>query len=329
MLKETHDNVARSSANPYVFIVGCPRSGTTLLQRIVDAHPEIAITPETHWVPAFFRDGVGLTTEGFVLPELVEELFSHRNFSKMGISHVDLEGLLGDGRPVSYSSFVSGIFDLYGRQHDKPLVGDKSPGYARDIPLLHTLWPAAKFIHLIRDGRDVCLSAINWKRKIPAMTSRFPTWAEDPVTTAALWWECHVRLAREAGNALGPDLYSEIRYEALVAHPAEECARLCAFLGVPYVDTMLRFHEGRFSGKAGQDAKHSWQPITPGLRNWRTQMPSRDVENFEAAVGNLLGELGLPRGAAQPSLDSRNHASRIRKRFPLDFIQKKQHFPRA
>ena len=57
--------------NPFVFIVGCPRSGTTLLQRMVDAHSQIAIVPETHWIARWFEKRKGLTPEGFVRAKLI------------------------------------------------------------------------------------------------------------------------------------------------------------------------------------------------------------------------------------------------------------------
>ena len=183
--------------NPYVFIVGCPRSGTTLLRRMVDAHRQIAITHETHWIAKRFEKRKGVTPEGFVTTELLSWLLSDEKFTRMGIGQDELEGLVttklvdrlleargvknletsGDlleslveaGEPLSYSTFVTGVFDLYGKGQGKRLVGDKTPGYVRRIPTFHALWPEARFVHLIRDGRDVCMSAVNWSRayKLP------------------------------------------------------------------------------------------------------------------------------------------------------------------
>jgi hypothetical protein len=304
--------------NPFVFIVGCPRSGTTLLRRIVNAHPQIAIPHETHWVPVFFKERTGLTLEGLVTPELIDRLVEHRKFSKLGVSRQQLEGLLGHGAPVAYDRFVTAVFDLYGRAQGKALVGDKTPEYGRKIRTLHGLWPGAKFVHLIRDGRDVCLSLLNWEAKAAKLGRRFSTWDEEPVTTAAVWWKWNVRLIREAGEPLGPGLYYELRYEGLVARPAEECARLCAFLGVPYDDAMLRFHEGRTKDDPTLDAKRAWRPITPGLRDWRCQLPAEDQERFEAAAGDLLGELGYARAVPQPRPAALDHAAWVRESFIED-----------
>jgi hypothetical protein len=314
--------------NPYVFIVGSTRSGTTLLQRIVDAHPQIAVVHETHWITRYFEKRTGLTPEGFVTPELIPKLLEYRRFPKMKVGREELERLLNSDEPVSYSSFVSAIFDLYGQREGKSLVGDKTPSYVLNIPILHGLWPTAKFVHIIRDGRDVCLSMVNWK-KAHVAAGRGATWTEDPVLTAALWWKQRVRLGREDGSVQGPELYYEIRYETLVSQPATECAALCDFLGLPYHDAMLRFYEGREKADPGLDAKKAWHPITPGLRDWRSQMTLDDIERFEAAVGDLLDELGYPRAVPDPPGEMMENASRIRNSFRQDVLARGERLPKG
>jgi hypothetical protein len=301
--------------NPFVFIVGCARSGTTLLQRIVNAHTRVAITPETHWIPDYFKARTGLTSDSLVTPTLIPRLLEHDKFYKLGIGPGELEGLLQGSGPLPYARFVSGVFDLFGKARGKPLVGDKTPRYVRHVDTLHGLWPQAKFVHLIRDGRDVCLSAVNWKEKAANLARLYSTWKEHPVTTAAVWWNWNVRLGQEAGLKLGTGQYYELFYEALVARPEEESAKLCTFLGIPYDSAMLRFHEGRTRTKPGLDTKHAWLPITPGLRDWRTQLPAEEIEHFEAVAGDLLEELGYPRAGRRASAATREHATRIRQVF--------------
>ena len=117
---------------------------------------------------------------------------------------------------------------------------------------------------------------------------------------------------------LGPNLYHVIHYENLVAHPADECAALCNFLGVSFEDGMLRFHEGRTQRKHGLSTKDAWLPITPGLRDWKTQMRPDDVERFELSAGDLLDELGYPRTAQIPRPEKLEGVSRIRDLFAED-----------
>jgi hypothetical protein len=300
--------------NPYVFIVGCPRSGTTLLRRLVDTHPHIAIIHQSRFIPNFFERRRGLTPEGLVTTKLVDRLLEARGVKNLETSREMLESLVEAGEPLSYSTFITGVFDLYGKGQGKRLVGDKTPAYVRRIPTLHALWPEARFVHLIRDGRDVCMSAINWRKADHAL-GRFSTWGVDPITTAAVWWEWHVRLGREDGGSLAPKLYHEVRYEALVSEPAKECEKLCSFLDLPYDDAMLKFHEGREKADPNLDAKKAWRPLTFGLRKWSEQMPAEALERFEASAGDLLEELGYPRACPPPPEEKLARAVRIRESF--------------
>lgn len=299
-------------SNPYVFIVGCPRSGTTLLQRIVNAHPDIAITPESHWIPRLYAKSWALTPEGRVKPKLIRRLACHSKFARLKMSPEEIGQLAGNGHPVSYGEFVSRIFDLYGERQGKSLVGDKTPDYVRSIETLHSLWPNARFVHVIRDGRDVALSIMDWPKFRPK-PGDFAAWPEDRVSTAALWWELNVRLGRQAGKSLGSKLYYEMRYESLVSRPELESAALCEFLEVPHTDAMLRFYEARAASDPGLEAKRAHLPVTPGLRDWRVQLPTQDNERFEAAAGGLLEELGYPRVVRRPGQQALQFAARIRR----------------
>jgi Sulfotransferase family len=294
--------------NPYVFFVGCARSGNTLVQRLADAHPELAVMHGTRWIARWHEKRIGVTADGDVTAELVERLPRHERFKALEIQPEELTRVYRENQGVSYAAFVSALFDRFGKRRGKQLVGDKTPEYVKSIRTLHMLWPGAKFVHIIRDGRDVCLSVAEWRKG----ATRFPTWHDDPVATTAVWWDLNVRLAREAGRQLGPDLYYELRYEALVADAAGECARMCAFLEIPYDDAMLRFHEGRTRSEPGLDAKKAWLPVTAGLRTWRSEMPPADIVRFEAAAGDLLDELGYTRGAASLSENELERAARVR-----------------
>jgi sulfotransferase family protein len=299
--------------NPYVFFVGCPRSGTTLVKRIGNAHPQLAVAREQHWLPHFWRRGIGITPDGTVTEELVTTLLGNRRFLSLGIAPERLE-IFEDGRPKHYARFVTEIFDLYGEINRKPCVGEKTPAYVRWLPTLHWLWPHAKYVHIIRDGRDVALSVLEWGRA-ERIVGRFPTWEEDRAVTAALHWEWNVRLGREGGAGLGPERYHELRYEALVADAETECQKLCDFLALAYDPSMLSFHEGRTRSKPGLSAKKAWRPVTAGLRDWREQMLAGDLRRFEAAAGPLLDELGYDRAFGSGHDDEVERAAQLRGRF--------------
>jgi hypothetical protein len=277
------------SINPFLFAVGCPRSGTTLLRRILDAHPELAmLEAEQHWIVRYYTRRKRLTSEGNITAAFIDQLFEHEKFLKLKIERAELEKVFASHTLVTYRHFISNLFDLYGSMHRKSKVGDKTPENARHIPLLSELWPQAKFVHIIRDGRDVALSALSWQ-KSEKLKRDFTIWNEDPIGASAQWWASCVRAARNAGLKLGPARYYEIRYEDLICDSEREVINLCSFLGVPYSDWMIHFYIGK--NQKGKDAKHAWLPITQGLRDWRTEMPVADQEHFLDSAGDLLHEL--------------------------------------
>ena len=302
--------------NPFAFIVGNPRSGTTLLRHILDSHSQVAFLVESAWIMNWFEKRMGITAEGAVTPELVPLLLSkHRLFRDLdlGITAQDMYAWIHASPELPWATFISTLCNLYGQARGKPLVGNKTPSFVRRIHTMHQLWPKAKFVHIIRDGRDVFLSArAKWKDK---PFRHFSTWSEDLVTTAALWWEWNVRLGREAGLLLPPDLYYEIRYERLVEDPESECVRLCEFLEISFENAMLR-HEKTFQIRRHPDGSvinaPVARPITPGLRNWRSEMEQEDLLHFEAAAGPLLNELGYTLGGPPSSPERLTHASRTR-----------------
>ncbi len=308
-------------SNPYVFIVGCPRSGTTLLRHILSAHSQLVITSEQLWIPVWYEKRVGLTPDGMVTSDLIPELLTNpkyaRKFSKFRLGPEQLNSLIGGERPVPYSSFVTSIFDMYGEAQGKKLVGNKSPDLVRRMGTLHELWPQTRFIHLIRDGRDVALSLMSWPKIVSKKPGTFTTWEEDPVSTAALWWELNVRRGRDSGQPMGPDLYKEVRYESLVTDTERESKSLCRFLDLEYEEMMLRWNEqgepNKEVGSLRKNASGKNMPTTPGLRSWRTQMPPEDVERFEATAGALLDTLGYPRAFPHPEPEVLRHTSQVRK----------------
>lgn len=279
---------------PLVFVVGCPRSGTTMLERMLDAHPLLAMAHESHWVTKHGTRGRDLTDQGLVRPRLLQKLYADHRFVRMAPDRDELQAYVADVSP-DYPSFVRHVYASYGAVRGSVHVGDKSTGgYVRKLARLHTICPQSRLVHLIRDGRDVCLSMLTWP-KAGRAAARHGLWAVDPVATTALWWRWHVSAGIEQGRALSPTLYREVRYEQLVSEPAATCAELCAFLGLAPDAQMATFHQRPKAPATGRSANAAWLAPTPGLRNWQTQMPEASVEMFEAIAGDLLEELEYER----------------------------------
>ncbi|MCI0676843.1 MAG: sulfotransferase, partial [Phycisphaerales bacterium] len=309
-----HDRPSRSgthtskSAAPYLVVVGCPRSGTTLLQRMLDAHPELAVTNDTHFIPKVLPNAVG-EPNPLLTEQLVRAVRTYKRFYRMKLSDDAVDAAAQ--RSSDYREFVSALYQEVGRARGKRLTGEKTPDYVRHLKLLRQLFPWIKIIHIIRDGRDVALSALEWAGPTKG-PGKLALWAQEPVAVCALWWQWNVRFGLRDAAALGPQSYRRVRYEDLVARPEPVLGDLCDFLQLSFDAHMLNFHEGKTKHKAGLSPKSAWLPATPGLRNWRTQMSCRDQELFEALAGDLLLELGYELAVGKPSVEIAEVAARCR-----------------
>ena len=278
----------RPTRNPYVFVVGCPRSGTTLLQRMLDSHPLLAVSNDSHFIPRAVED-VPHGVDPELTPELVEWVRTYRRFYRLELSDETVDRAAASAR--TYAEFVTALYSAYAAQRGKVAAGEKTPDYVRCLPRLHDLFPWARSVHIIRDGRDVVLSTVEWAvgGKGP---SKLALWEQEPVAVAALWWRWQVRTGRKDSASLPAGRYREVRYEDLVTSPEETLSGVAGFLDLPDSPDMAAFHEGKTRSKPGLSAKQAWLPATTGLRQWQEHMPERERALVESLAGDLLEELG-------------------------------------
>jgi hypothetical protein len=278
--------------NPFLFIVGCARSGTTLLQRMLDSHPLLAVANEARFMLRLAENGAN-GSDPLLTHESVEWVKNHRRFATLGLPEGTLERAAAEAE--TYGGLVRTLYAEYGKLRGKELAGEKTPRYVRYLPLLHKLFPWVKTIHLIRDGRDVTLSTLQWAANGDKGPGRFQLWHKQPVASCALWWKWQVSTGRLDGGDLPADRYYEVKYEDLVVNPEATVSAVTEFLDIPFAPEVLSYNQGKLRQKAGLSSKKAWLPPTPGLRDWRTGMEEKDLELFEAMAGDLLASLGYER----------------------------------
>lgn len=284
------------SKNPFVFVIGCPRSGTTLLQRMMDNHPQLTIANDTHFITRAVKKTLRRESNPVLTPELVDRVRTYRRFARMGLDEADVgEATRGCW---TYSQFVSRLYDIRAAHAGKHLSGEKTPDFCRQIPALHSLFPCTKFIHIIRDGRDTALSAMDWATATKG-PGKWSLWAEDPVGTCALWWRWQVGTGVRDGRALGEGLYYDLKYEDLVEDSPVPLSAVAAFLQIPDSEKMANYFAGKTKRNRNLSAKSAWLPPTKGLRDWRNQMVENDIAVFEGIAAELLNELGYELSGAK------------------------------
>lgn len=265
-----------------IFIVGCPRSGTTLVRVMLDGHSRLAITQETDLIVRLDDP------RPRSLDPVLDEIFIDRTVERWRIPEDRFREFVKERAPTTYAELLNAVFSGFATARGKQRWGVKMPSYVLHIPRLAELFPDAQFVHVVRDGREVAASLVE------------RPWGPRRAVTAALQWVRAVRAGRKAGQGLGTDRYLEIRLEDLIASPQDRLMQICRFLGEEYEPAMLDYPKRAAAGPlAGQrDHEHVGRPPTAGLRDWRAGLSRRDQSAVETACRPLLAELGYPPGPA-------------------------------
>ena len=269
-----------------IFVLGCPRSGTTLLQLMLHAHPRIAIPPETRFVLTSYetRNTFGDLREEPRRRALANSIVRERQtlFYDLGLDADDVFDEIVAG-PPTLGSAIGIVFRAYARRFGKPRWGDKRPGYYQYIPALLRMFPDAQIVHLIRDGRD-CVASLQ----------RMPWFTGDTYAAVCYWIEA-IDSGRRAARRLPADTYFELRYEDLVADPAARLTGLCDFLGEEYDPAMAEPH--KIAGSTIPERK-SWHADTQKevtrapSGTWQDRLKPWEISLCEAAMGSRLRALG-------------------------------------
>lgn len=282
------DPAADTGRPPAPFVVGASRSGTTLLRLMLDAHPDLAIPPETHFVQRLVRKQRRWPdpAAGFVA-----SLVDGDEWPEFGLDPEALRRRVAALEPFDLGNALRVFYALYAEQFGKTRWGDKTPGYLNQMTTIQSLLPEARFVHLIRDGRDVGLSV-----------AALPFGPKD-LTDAPAWWAERIGNAR----AQAPDLhaYLEVRYEDLVTEPEPTLRNIAAFLDLPWTDAMLDYHRHageRFGASAGDDhaappsihVRTTAPPDRQRIGRWQREMDDATAAHFEQVAGGLLDDLGYP-----------------------------------
>jgi hypothetical protein len=280
---------ATAVKSTFPFIVGVGRSGTTLVRAILDSHPEVAIPGESHFIPRMAaRERAYQAREGFLVESFLADVLRDPRFRRWGLPGDQVRECLRLTPPDDLPAAIRRLYELYAEHRGKGRYGDKTPAYVHHVATLDRLFPEARFVHVIRDGRDVALSVLDH----PSMSG--------PLPKLAVAWRRGVEKGRRAGRRLGHDRYLEIRYERLVEQPEQVARSLCEFIGLGFHPQMLRYHER--ANEIIEPTRHPEAhgrihlPPTKGLRDWRTQMSREDVGVFAVLAGDLLTALGYEPG---------------------------------
>ncbi len=297
----SHRGTTKTDLPPAPFIVGVPRSGTTLLRLMCDAHPELSIPPEMGFMPAV----AGLrrrARSNALRQEFFNAVTEMSSWQDANIERTEFEQALQAVEPFTVTEGVRKFYQTYARRFDKPRWGDKTPAYCLHMREIENILPEAHFIHIIRDGRDVALSARG-------------LWFSpgDEIEQLAHRWRSWIETARRSGKRTRH--YMEIRYEHLIAEAPAVLRKVCDFVGLTYDPRMEKYYES--SAERLDEVKSMYRddgslvitkeerlynqrytmrpPEASRVFRWRAEMDAETKSRFETVAGDLLEELGYPK----------------------------------
>ncbi len=204
---------------PAIFLIGCQRSGTSLLRRIVDSHPSIACPPET----------------SFILPlvQVLHDQRSRRGFEAMGYTDASVAEAL--------AAFIASFYERYAAAQGKARWADKTPHYVDCLDDLWTLFgPTARFVVIVRHGLDVAYSLADPRRHYPAIDATVDAAGGDMPLGAGRFWSMQNRKILDF-TAAHPEACVRITYEGLTRDPAGTLEPVFSFLGVAWDPAALDY----------------------------------------------------------------------------------------
>jgi protein-tyrosine sulfotransferase len=271
LIKRNWYDLSARSELPLVLIGGCGRSGTTLLREMLNRHPKLFCGPETSM---------------FGLP------FWPNNISKMW--NLDERRLSSDAQAAD--NLVHFAEEFYAEQTaraSKTRPADKTPNNIRVIGKLLTWFPNGRFIHLIRDGRDVACSLRNHPKEKIENGKIVPSLINRPIS------ECAQRWLDDTSSGLAyrdHPRYHEIKYEDLVSNPQAVLRELCDFIGEDYqscmVDPAASQSDNMDAGRLINNQNSTEKISIRSLDRWRNDLSDREKKDFEDVAGELLIALG-------------------------------------
>lgn len=293
-------------------LVGAPRSGTTLLRLMLDAHPDLAIPPETGFLAAARAwagtPGIDATSLADLLTTFPPEAPAWDDF---GIPATDLRRRLSAVRPFEVPDGIRAFYRAYAERFGASRWGDKTPVYCRHIVDIEAVLPEARFVHIVRDGRDVAVS----------LRQRWFSPGHD-IDVQAEFWRTHVMDGHEQGQHARH--YLEVRFEDLVRHPARTLATICDFVEIDLRPEMLAHHERAPARLAEHGARYrvdgslvvsreermsqqrtTTRPPDPSeIGRARTELTSDEWTRFGEVAGDALRLFGYEVGTEDPAAGS-------------------------
>lgn len=265
------------------FIFGSPRSGTSLLSRMIDSHEQLVVPNESLIFKMFssFIDCYGDLSELENQSVLLRDILATRVIGYWQ-PKPDFETVFSLIKRPGFAGVIEALICSTAIDKDLKAWGEKSPGHVFYWNEIKREFPEAKVIHIVRDGRDVASSIINARM--------------GPKTyyAAAKIWRDYLAQIEVVKKDCNDDQFKEVCYESLLANPHENLQKVCDLLGVTYSDSMLNFFEKDTNYQTDKtNLENLKKPlIADNQEKWRKNLSVEDLQEFETVAGDFLSRFG-------------------------------------
>jgi hypothetical protein len=275
-----------------VFVVGAPRSGTTLLLETLNRHPDLWLCEETYFLHFVWgrRQRLGDLREERNRRRLVDAYLATKRIRQQDVDLVKLAGTLME-EGTSCEALFESLMRFCAHAHGRTRFGEKTPDHARRADVLCSLFPDCALVHLVRDPRDVVASLL-----------RMPWGDRSVLANTRQWVECErgALAVRERPN------YVRVVFEDLVANPEVELGRLCEFVGLPFSAAMLEAGDEKDANRWWLGRARTAIDASRAMR-WKRELSPSQAALVEWMARDTMKELGYVPccGTATPTLLAR------------------------
>jgi Sulfotransferase family len=297
------ENPPPAAGVPVFFVVGNQKSGTTWLMRMLDAHPEVLCKGEGRFFGGSWRQKSLKQRDTMRPPSSLYHAFLDAEYLRLWVERSVWSRNDGAAEHLDNLTRMAIDYFLAGEllKSGKRVVGDKSPLLTPEtIREISAIYPEAKVIHIIRDGRDVAVSAAHHARNFGHARKQveggmFP---QGQLEKLAAEWASRVGKASEEGPELLGENYTEVRYEDLLHKPEAEVQRLLTFLAVASdQETVTRCIDAASFEKLSRGRKRGEEDPSSFFRkgvagDWKHIFTEKERQIFDREAGWLLARLG-------------------------------------
>ncbi|KPD22106.1 sulfotransferase family protein [Idiomarina zobellii] len=275
---------------PPFFILGNPRSGTSLFRLMLNNHPKIAVPPECGFCEWLYEEFAGTKLNIKIYGDFLRKVFSTKKFETWELDFDEVFSLIIENKPTTYQELVLEIYRAYANKANKKaeLFGDKNNYYISRVRKLEKIFPECRKIFIVRDGRDVACSYLDLSNK--KLNSRYKPNLTADIKDIAEEWKKSVEVMLQWVNKGA--IY--IRYEDLVNSPINTLKEVCDFLSVTFSEEMLAFYKNNDEPNEFKGWKDkTFMPLADSsVGRYKRDLSEKQLIDFESVASDRLELLG-------------------------------------